>query len=82
MAPGGPVPTIVLVLVGAALFLLGYFQLGDCGGGYSLILFGLGVYAIGAAATPPWQSVLGAGIFGTALLLIGIIITSGAGCTL
>ncbi|MGA7861655.1 MAG: hypothetical protein WCB19_07340 [Thermoplasmata archaeon] len=77
-----PVVAAGLVIVGIVLFVLGYLQLGDCGGGWALVLFGLGVYSIGAVI---WtvggpQTFIGSAIFGTALLIAGLLVGHGAGC--
>jgi hypothetical protein len=78
--PSGPILAGLLAVVGAILVVAGFLMEGTCGGGYSLLLYGLAVILFGgsAASVGGFTALIVAGIFGVALIGIGLFTTHGA----
>lgn len=78
-------PAVAGIVVGLVFILLGVINLPTCNGGLSLILFGAGMLAIAAGSifVGGVPVAVGAGIFGVALIVAGVIVQGGAsaGCT-
>jgi hypothetical protein len=81
---GGPVVGVLLGIVGVIFVLLGYFALGVCGNGTSLIYFGIGVALFGGGLALSGQIPVATILFlmFVGLVIAGILLTNAAGCAI
>ena len=80
----------IAVMVGMAAiavlsFVVGVLDLAQCGGGTSLLFFGIGVIVLGMLATvsgggPP--AFYASFAFGLVIIVVGFVIQHGAGCAI